>query len=380
MLVKQWRDEKILIVTWVFLRALTILFSILAAHLAAKPLLSIWTRWDTIYYSRIVVAGYSPDNGTTNFHPLFPYLAKPLWFVGVDSVIALILVSSFATLLVCLCLRRLALFDQDSPQALRSSLLFLFWPISYVLFIPYSESVWLACAVLCLIYARTERWKSAAFAAALATLARQQGLFLVVPLGWELWRTANYDFKTALSKWRDWLSLGMIPFCYVSWILYRTMSLGDVKPNFSSVQNIISSALLSPASHQVVKDHRFTWPWEATYLAIKRAMTLSFVNPWLDLIFGFLFLVLVAFAWKTMRTSYRLYVVVIIIVSFSFHTGMLATGGAYLSLPRHLLLAFPVFIGLTNRIRGVTAWVFMSLGFCGFTFFLFGYFWVRLVP
>src|SRR5262249_54633213 len=162
----------------------------------------------------------------------------------------------------CFLLRRLTLIDQDPAQALRSSLLFLFWPISYVLFIPYSESVWLACAVLCFFYAITERWKLAALTAALATLTRQQGLFLIVPLAWELWHAANYDLKTAVSKWRDWLWLTLVPLSYLSWILYRTMSLGDVKPNFSSLQNIISSALLSPASHQVVKDHRFTWPWE----------------------------------------------------------------------------------------------------------------------
>ncbi|HEX7330911.1 MAG TPA: hypothetical protein VF290_05380, partial [Pyrinomonadaceae bacterium] len=85
-------------------------------------------------------------------------------------------------------------------------------------------------------------------------------------------------------------------------------------------------------------------------------------------------------AWRGMRTSYRIYVVVITVVSFSFHTGMTPTGGAYLSLPRHLLLAFPVFIGLASRFEPRRLWIIMIPGIAMMTFLLFGYFWVRLVP
>jgi len=41
--------------------------------------------------------------------------------------------------------------------------------------------------------------------------------------------------------------------------------------------------------------------------------------------------------------SYRIYAVVIALVSFAYHTGPFFP---YMGLPRHLLLAFPVFIGL----------------------------------
>jgi hypothetical protein len=122
------------------------------------------------------------------------------------------------------------------------------------------------------------------------------------------------------------------------------------------------------------------WPWKAAYLAMQRAVDLSYVNPWIDLTFGVLFLLLIVLAWRDMRTSYRIYVVVIAVVSFSLHTGMTPTGGAYLSLPRHLLLAFPVFIGLASRFEDRRHWIVIIPGIAMITFLLFGYFWVRLVP
>jgi Mannosyltransferase (PIG-V) len=365
---------------WLALRVYTFLCGALAAYLANTSVLAVWKRWDTVYYSRIASAGYSVADGTTTFHPLFPWLAKPLSLLGVAPVISLLLVSSCATLAVYLAFERLALLDHDAVKARTATFLFVFWPVCYVLYLPYSESLWLLFAVLCLLYARRGRWWTASLAGALATITRQQGLFLIVPLAWEFWAAADYDFRQALKRWQLWLSFSLIPLAYVAWVAYRILALGDLKPDFSSVSRFISSTLVSPASHLVVKDHAFTWPWKAAYLAIQRALTLSYVNPWMDLGLGLLFLLLIALAWREMRASYRIYVALIAVVSFSFHTGMTPTGGAYLSLPRHLLLAFPVFIGLASRVSPRQLWVVITLGIAMMTFLLFGYFWVRLVP
>lgn len=365
---------------WSAIRVYTILCSVVAAYIANTTLLGIWERWDTVYYARIVNAGYSAVDGTTTFHPLFPWLAKLPALLGITPVISLLLVSSAATLALYPAFARLASLDQDWTKARLATLLFIFWPVSYVLYIPYSESLWLLLAVLCLLYARRDRWWLAAAAGALATLTRQQGLFLAIPLAWELFAAEQYDIKRTVARWRSWLSFALIPLAYLSWILYRTFALADAKPDLSSLKGVISSALVSPASHLVVKDHAFIWPWKAAYLAIERAMSLSYVNPWIDLGLGFLFLLLIVLAWRGMRGSYRAYVVVIAVASFSFHTGMTPTGGAYISLPRHLLLAFPVFIGLAARVEDRRLWILLIPGTVLMTVLLFGFFWVRLVP
>ena len=371
-------SKRIWVWIWLVLRVYTILCGVLAAYIAGTSLLAVWERWDTLYYIRIATAGYSATDGTTTFHPLFPWLAKPLALLGGPPVIGLLLVSSCATLALYLVFERLASLDLDPIKARTATFLFVFWPVSYVLYLPYTESLWLLFAVLCFLYARKNRWWLAGLSGALATLTRQQGLFLLAPLAWELFATEGYEIKHTLKRWRSWLPFFLVPGAYFGWGLYRTLVLGDVKAE--SLSNWISSTLVSPASHLVVRDHTFMWPWKAAYLAIQRALSLSYINPWIDLVLGALFLVLIGLAWRGMRTGYRIYVVVIAVVSFSFHTGMTPTGGAYLSLPRHLLLAFPVFIGLASRFEPRRLWIVIIPGIAMMTLLLFGYFWVRLVP
>ena len=373
-------SKRIWVRVWLALRVYTILCGALAAYIAGTSLLTVWERWDAKYYMSIASAGYSATDGTTSFHPLFPILARPFALLGGPPIIGLLLVSSCATLALYLVFQRLASLDHNSDKARTATFLFAFWPTSYVLYLPYTEPLWLLFAVLCLLYARQNRWWLAGLTGALATLTRQQGLFLLAPLAWELFAAEGYDLKDTLKRWRSWVPFFLIPGAYLVWILYRTRVLENVRPDFSSLSNLIWSTLLSPASHLVVKDIALMWPWKAAYLAVQRALSLSYVNPWIDLAFGFLFLLLIMLAWRGMRTSYRIYVVVIAVVSFSFHTGMTPTGGAYLSLPRHLLLAFPVFIGLAARFEPRRLWILIIPSIAIMTFLLFGYFWVRLVP
>jgi hypothetical protein len=55
-----------------------------------------------------------------------------------------------------------------------------------------------------------------------------------------------------------------------------------------------------------------------------------------------------ALAWPRMRISYRIYAVLVALVSFGYYTG---PHMPYMGLPRHLLLAFPIFIGPGSLIR-----------------------------
>src|SRR5262245_48991018 len=61
-----------------------------------------WMRYDAWLYFQIVEQGYLPDSNTANFHPLYPLLAaliNPL--VGGNSVLALLLISTIASIGLC---------------------------------------------------------------------------------------------------------------------------------------------------------------------------------------------------------------------------------------------------------------------------------------
>lgn len=313
-----------------------------------RVLLDPWLRWDVNYYVRIIEQGYRVDDGTAQFHPLLPWLATPVAQATGQPILGLLLVTSIAGVLLLLCYERLARLDLDPEQARTSTLLFLFFPSAIVLFAPYTEALFLLWAVLCFWFARKQAWWLAGLAGALATLTRQQGIFLVIPLAWELWEAAGRRPRRALAAWHTWLSLGIIPAALLAWMLYRAVALGDLHPSLSDPRMLIYGLLVSPSANKVVPIQAFVWPWQALWWALDIFIQKPTIDLAVDLLLGGIFLGLLALAWRAMRPSYRLYALAITLVSFGYYTG---PKYPYMGLPRHLLLAFPVFIGLGSLIR-----------------------------
>lgn len=313
-----------------------------------RLLLRPWQRWDVKYYLWIVERGYRVDDGTAQFHPLLAWLATPLGWLTGNALLGLLLISSLSSVLLLVAFHRLARLDLSAVAAQTATLLLLFSPPSWVLFAPYTEPLFLLCAVLCLLWARQQRWWLAGLAGALATLTRQQGLFLLLPLAWELWEAGGRTPRRSLAAWRDWLALGLIPLGLLVWLLYRALALGDLQANVTNPQTLIYSLLISPSASKVVPHQSFLPPWQALWRALQIVAHDPTVDVVVDLTLGAAWLTLLALAWRGMRTSYRIYAIVIGLVSFSYHTGQFFP---YMGLPRHLMLAFPVYIGLGRIIR-----------------------------
>ncbi len=308
-----------------------------------RVLLAPWERRDAVYYINIVVRGYRLDDGTASFHPLLSWLATPIaWLVG-SPLLALMLVVSLASALLLLAFERLARLDLAPDAARTGTLLLAFSPLGFILFTPYTESVFLLCGVLCLLWARQRSWWLAGLAGGLAALTRQQGIFLALPLAWELWEASGRRWRDALAAWRAWLALTLVPAGLLVWLVYRAIVLNDLRADLSDPQALIFSLLISSSTKNVVPVQEFLWPWQALGLALQKFSYAPEYSLMIDLVLGAGFVVLLTAAWRHMRASYRIYAVAITLISFSFHTGMLFP---YFSLPRHLYVAFPVFIGL----------------------------------
>lgn len=335
-------------------------------------------RRDVAYFRDIVAEGYRLDNGTAQFHPLFSWLATPLHWLGMAPLLALIVVASLAALGLLLAFERLARLDYDQPTARYATLLLAFSPMAFVLFVPYTEGLFLLWAVLCLLWARQGRWWLAGLAGALATLTRQQGVFLLLPLAWELFAQAGYQPRRMLGNWRSWPALGLIPGGLLFWLLYRALALNDLQVDWSHPQALIYSLLISPSSAQVVPQQAFLPPWQSLWLALETFSRAPEFSLGVDLTLGFGFLVLFGLAWPRLRGSYRLYSLAIILVSFAYYTG---PSLPYMGLPRHLLLAFPVFIGLAPLMhRGRLMLVSIVGGMLGMFFMLTLYLMRAWVP
>ena len=92
----------------------------------ARVLVFPWMRYDANLYAAIVDHGYTVAENTANFHPLYPLLAAliaPL--LGGNSPLALLLVSSLATIALCVVLARYVARFAGAELADRTMLLLL---------------------------------------------------------------------------------------------------------------------------------------------------------------------------------------------------------------------------------------------------------------
>lgn len=358
------------LVLWILLRILTSTFAAIISSL--KPLkpvemsvalfpptqpisqwlervfISPWLRWDVEWYQRIVSQGYSATDGTAQFHPLYPALAIPLASTGISPVLSLLLVSSLAGIGLFFYFTRLAKFDLQQDQAYFALVLMALAPMGLILFAPYPEALFLLLAVLSFYFGRNQSWWWAGLMGGLAALTRQQGLFLVFPLAWELWEYSERKWAYFRSRWRDWMALALIPTGYLVWLIYRAYLLNDLSVTWGNLHDFIYSFMVSPSASQVVPQQQFIWPWQALYFSGKKLATQPDLDIWVNTILALAFLSFLALTWKRMRISYRIYSLAIALLSFSYYTGPVHP---YMGLPRHLYLAFPIYIALAGRVE-----------------------------
>jgi len=191
-----------------------------------RVLLAPWQRWDVEWHLRILTEGYQAGNGTDAFHPLYPWLAYPLTRLGVDPLLALMVVSNLATLAFLFLFVRMVEWEAGPAQAQTASQWLLFFPLTFILFAPYNEGLFLLLSALTLLCARQRKWWWAGISGALAVLTRQQGILLVFPFIWELWEAHKGDARRMLRSWRCWLAIGLIPLALALWALYRALVIG----------------------------------------------------------------------------------------------------------------------------------------------------------
>ena len=379
---------------WLFLRLATSLGAGLSALffpesariLKAQPIqewlahwiLAPWNRWDVEWFLDIVVHDYQPGSGTLVFHPLYPVLARALMVFHLSPLLSLFLVSTFASLFFFITFYRLARLDLSEEDARVSVILLGFFPLSLILFAPYTEGLFLLCSAMCLYAARQRQWWLAGLAGALASLTRQQGLFLVLPLAWEFWVFHRPAWRALFRPQAAWAAPVLTAAGYLAWIGYRDMFFSEATQNISNVNELIYSFFISPSAVEVVPTQAFLPPWQTLWLAFQQFIAHPDLDMVLNLSISAWFLMALGFSWHNMPGSYRLYSLVITLVSLSLYTGPVHP---LMGLPRHLFLAFPVFIGLAPSLKSPylrLAWV--GLGLLAMIALMLGYSSLAWVP
>lgn len=139
-------------------------------------------RWDAGWFLAIARDGYGDSPQKAAFFPLYPALVAGLGAVVGSLNAAGLLVSCVSLLIALFLLHRLAALDVGEPAATRSVLLVAFFPTAFFLSAIYSEALFLALSVGAVLAARQGRWPVAGVAGGLAAATRNSGLLLLVPL------------------------------------------------------------------------------------------------------------------------------------------------------------------------------------------------------
>ncbi|HVB74294.1 MAG TPA: hypothetical protein VNE38_12125 [Ktedonobacteraceae bacterium] len=322
-----------------------------------------WKRFDAGFYVDIAEFGYWPASTLKTasnwiFLPLYPLLMYPFGhlFGGSDAAfdIAGIFVSNAAALVAITYLYLLVRRESGSRIASRTILYLAVFPTSFFLSAIYSEAVFLACAVACIYYARQHRWWLAGLCGGLASLARVQGLALVVPVAWEYWQflsdryaplpelremplleRANawlcsrlYALLLAARAWRNWfvlLAIALIPLGLLPFLLYSQVETGDF---LATIHN-----------HSVGWGRYFEYPWRTLIFAFTHPLATNAMewNFWaLNITMIVAFLGFTVWAFRRLPIIYALYTLVMVVLP-------LCTASIN-SISRYYLIIFPALI------------------------------------
>ncbi len=328
-----------------------------------------WTHWDGAWFLRIASAGYRRP-GSPAFFPLYPLLVRAVGVVFAGNlVIAAVAVSLAAYALAMVALSRLVTVELGSRPALWTVLFISFFPAAIFFQAAYSESLFLLFTVVALLAGRGGRWLWAGVAGLLATLTRNTGIVLLVPLTWMWWdqwrggggrlpggAPAGEQVGTARPATATVLWLLLVPAGLGLYMFYLWRRFGDALL-FSSVQNRWGRTLGSPVTTIV----------SGVRVAVRSARQLatgSLPHPdgglsWslalgniTALIVLALALALVIVCWRRLPAAYALYGLAALAVPLCFPMA----SRPLFSLPRFVLVDFPLFMALATGLLRHPTW------------------------
>ena len=299
-----------------------------------------WMQWDGKHYQDIALNGYrfgGEGLPTVAFFPLYPLLIRVLLpLTGHNSVVAALLVSNLAMFAAVLLLYDLVAVDIGPAIAYRTVLLLMIFPTSFFLVAALTESLALALAIASVWAMRRQRWWLAGAAGFGLALARVPGVLIAVVLlvsylqarRWN-WRAIRPDALAALLP-----PLGLALFMLYQWSRFGTpfaflIAQGSWNNGAAPPWVILGKMLMNVKSSP-------EWEMAAFQICI-----------WAG------FLALTLYALRRLPLPYGL-------------TALLLLLPAYLasqrgSLPRHVLIAFPVFVALACVMdRAWPRWLLVS--------------------
>jgi hypothetical protein len=297
--------------------------------------LEVWQRWDTPQYQAIAERGYAAFDTALFTPPLFPLLmGRTAFLFGGDTLASGLFVAGFSFLTCLVSIYLIGRYElEDEGGAFRSALYLAIFPTAFFLSAAYSESLFLAGAMLSLYSVRRHHWVSAGLWGALAAMTRITGPFLVVPLVFAAWQAWQNN-----GEWRAWFAplitgLGSLIFPVYVW--------------FGLHQSPLTILAAS-----TTRGGRLTFPGLNMIESATRILHGQLVEEnVLELFFTVFFIILTIYVWKKLPRLYGVYSVTLMLLFVS----RFGNPQPLVSMARYVLEIFPVFLLLA--VWGSKAWI-----------------------
>ena len=286
-------------------------------------LFGIWMRWDGGFYYLLLTQGYAATPSISAFWPLYPLLARPLAFLGIHPLVALILVGNLALLaaLVVFLAEVRDLFG--SRYMLPAGLALLVFPGAFFFYAPFPMSLALLLVLLSYRFARRGKWVAAAVTGLLSGLTHPSILPLAILLavcviGW---------LRKAKSRYA-WLNLAVpfMPFAGVALFLAWREAVGLI-PYVDILKNYWKTSVFNPL---------------ASFLQLFQSITSGNPLSILKVLIIVLAAVVVIWLIRQRRVELAIYQAGLLLYLVSFTVPDHPMG----SFIRYFLLSFPVFMAL----------------------------------
>lgn len=296
------------------------------------PQVFAWANFDGEHYLSVAIFGYKGLEQA--FFPLYPKLISFLSvFTPKDdlftslffSTLIGIFISHLSLLLALVLLWELVYMEFSRRVAYWTIITLLVFPTSFYFGAVYNESLFLLLSVASFYFYRHRQWFLAGIFGTVSSATRLFGALLLPVFMIDSW--LHRDFFTK----KLWLLIA--PAGLLSYMIYLWITVGDPLA-FYALQKLVGEQRYS----------YFVLPPQIIYRYIKMLLTVDFTSPIyqtlvLELVSGVMFLLLPIYGYfKKVPLSYVFYSLWGFFIS-SFQ-------GSFSSVPRYMLVFFPVFISL----------------------------------
>lgn len=202
-----WRRHGLAVTAYGASRAVVFVMvsTVAAVHGASRS--GVLTGWDGRWYLQLARHGYPSvvphGQSTLGFLPVYPLLMRAFASLpGVSLVAAGVLINQAGGLASTILLQRLTAGWWGEETARRATLLYAFFPGTVVFSMVYSDGLFLALVMACLLCLDQRRWWAAGAFAAVATATGADGFALVggcaTAAGLHIWRTRAWRHRREL--------------------------------------------------------------------------------------------------------------------------------------------------------------------------------------